>query len=152
MSYELLRRWLLLTALIIFLTVYTVLIWDKFNRAVIALLGASLVILLGVLNQEKAVEGIDFNTLGLLIGMMIIVTVCQKTGVFQYIAIKSMDFVVNLAPAVLVVMIATFIPVYFMYGHKLKVDSNVREKIMQFNEREALQDTPLLKKCLFVLA
>jgi len=80
----------LLTALIIFLTVYTVLIWDKFNRAVIALLGASLVILLGVLNQEKAVEGIDFNTLGLLIGMMIIVTVCQKTGVFQYIAIKSM--------------------------------------------------------------
>jgi len=228
----------LLTALIIFLTVYTVLIWDKFNRAVIALLGASLVILLGVLNQEKAVEGIDFNTLGLLIGMMIIVTVCQKTGVFQYIAIKSMklvkgepwrvlvmlgcvtaiisafldnvttvlliapltilmaeemqidpypflfaeilmsniggtatligdppnimigsaaglhfmDFVVNLAPAVLVVMTATFIPIYFMHGHKLKVDSNVREKIMQFNEREALQDIPLLKKCLFVLA
>src|SRR3972149_10980614 len=82
-----------LIASCVFAGVYGVLIWDKFNRAVVALLGATLLVILGVLNQEKAVEGVDFNTLGLLIGMMIIVTVCQKTGVFQYIAIKSMKLV-----------------------------------------------------------
>lgn len=76
-------------AIAIFALVYTLLIWDKINRAVVALLGASALIVLGVINQEAAVEGIDFNTIGLLIGMMIIVFIAQKTGMFQYIAIKG---------------------------------------------------------------
>ncbi|MBW7957669.1 MAG: ArsB/NhaD family transporter [Deltaproteobacteria bacterium] len=76
-------------AIAIFALVYALLIWDKINRAVVALLGASALIVLGVINQEAAVEGIDFNTIGLLIGMMIIVFISQKTGMFQYIAIKG---------------------------------------------------------------
>lgn len=73
----------------VFLLVYGLLIWDKLNRAVVSLLGAGLLIVLGVLTQEKAIHGIDFNTIGLLVGMMAIVTVCQKTGMFQYLAIRS---------------------------------------------------------------
>lgn len=73
----------------IFVAVYALLIWDKLNRAVVALLGASLLIVLGVLNQEAAVHGIDFNTIGLLIGMMVIVFICQDTGMFQYVAIRG---------------------------------------------------------------
>ena len=76
-------------AIAVFVIVYALLIWDKLNRAVVALLGASSLILLGVISQEAAVHGIDFNTIGLLIGMMIIVFICQKTGMFQYIAIKG---------------------------------------------------------------
>ncbi|MDH4226355.1 MAG: ArsB/NhaD family transporter [Deltaproteobacteria bacterium] len=75
-------------ALAIFAAAYALLIWDKIDRAVVALLGAMILLTLGVMNQEAALHGIDFNTLGLLIGMMVIVGITQKTGVFQYLAIK----------------------------------------------------------------
>jgi Na+/H+ antiporter NhaD/arsenite permease-like protein len=46
-------------------------------------------ILTGVLTQDAAIRGEDFNTLGLLVGMMVIVAVTRKCGVFQYVAIWS---------------------------------------------------------------
>ncbi|MEK7679007.1 MAG: SLC13 family permease, partial [Deltaproteobacteria bacterium] len=76
-------------ALLVFVGVYALLIWDKINRAVVSLLGASALILLGVINQEAAIHGIDFNTIGLLLAMMAIVAICQKTGMFQYLAIRA---------------------------------------------------------------
>ena len=60
------------------------------NRTVVALLGAVVFIAFGVVEQsEAAVEFIDWNTIGLLAGMMIIVAVLDKTGIFEYLAIKS---------------------------------------------------------------
>jgi Na+/H+ antiporter NhaD/arsenite permease-like protein len=60
------------------------------NRTVVALLGAAVVVASGVVEQaEAAVEFIDWNTIGLLAGMMIIVAVLNKTGIFEYLAIKS---------------------------------------------------------------
>ena len=50
----------------ILLATYGTIIWDKLNRSIVALLGASLMILVGVLDQGEAVRGIDWNTLGLL--------------------------------------------------------------------------------------
>ncbi len=76
-------------AVSILLVVYGVIMAEKFNRAVLSLLGAGLMILCGVLTQQQAVEGIDFNTIGLLTGMMVIVAISQKTGMFQYVAIKA---------------------------------------------------------------
>jgi Na+/H+ antiporter NhaD/arsenite permease-like protein len=52
-------------------------------------LGAVLLILCGILAQERAIEYIDFGTLGLLIGMMVIVGITRKTGVFEYMAVYS---------------------------------------------------------------
>lgn len=66
---------------------YVILFSEKINRAVVALLGASIMIFAGILTQQQAFMGIDFNTLALLIGMMMIVGICEKTGVFQYVAI-----------------------------------------------------------------
>lgn len=40
-------------------------------------------------NQEQAIEHIDFNTIGLLVGMMIIVNILKRTGVFEYLAIRA---------------------------------------------------------------
>jgi Na+/H+ antiporter NhaD/arsenite permease-like protein len=77
-----------LSSLILVLT-YALIISEKVNRAITALLGAALMILCGVLNQELAIQGIDFNTIALLTGMMIIVAVTRKSGVFQYVAIWS---------------------------------------------------------------
>jgi len=76
-------------AVSILLIIYAVIMVEKFNRAVLSLLGAGLMILCGVLNQQQAVAGIDFNTIGLLTGMMVIVAISQKTGMFQYVAIKA---------------------------------------------------------------
>lgn len=61
------------SAITIFSIAYLFIISEKLHRTVAALTGAVLMILLGILNQEHAIEGVDFNTLGLLIGMMIIV-------------------------------------------------------------------------------
>lgn len=80
-------------AVSLLLVVYGVIMAEKFNRAVLSLLGAGLMILCGVITQEQAVAGIDFNTIGLLTGMMVIVAISQKTGMFQYVAIKSAKMV-----------------------------------------------------------
>jgi len=56
---------------------------------VVAVFGAGLMIIFHVLSQAEALDHIDFNTLGLLVGMMIIVNVIKQTGLFQYLAIKS---------------------------------------------------------------
>ncbi len=68
---------------------YAVIISEKINRAVIALVGAGVMVLVGVLSQEEAIKGIDWNTIGLLTGMMILVSVSRRSGMFQYVAVWS---------------------------------------------------------------
>jgi Na+/H+ antiporter NhaD/arsenite permease-like protein len=74
-------------ATLVLVATYTVIISEKINRAVIALIGAGAMILVGILNQQAAIGGIDFNTIALLVGMMIIVAITRRCGVFQYVAI-----------------------------------------------------------------
>ena len=66
---------------------YVVLFTEKVNRAIVALLGATVMIFVGILTQETALKGIDFNTLALLIGMMTIVGISEKSGMFQFVAV-----------------------------------------------------------------
>ena len=75
--------------LLIFIITYIAIVSEKIHRTVVAVVGATLMILFHVLSQEEALDKIDFNTLGLLIGMMIIVNVIRQTGLFQYLAIKA---------------------------------------------------------------
>lgn len=74
-------------AIAIFVIAYALIISEKVQRTVVGLLGAMLMILLGILNQETAIKHIDFNTIGLLIGMMIIVNITSQTGLFNFLAI-----------------------------------------------------------------
>ena len=74
-------------ALVIFLITYALIISEKVQRTVIALFGAMLMVLAGVISQEQAIAHIDFNTLALLIGMMIQVLVLSKTGLFRYLSV-----------------------------------------------------------------
>ena len=62
---------------------------EKVDRTKIALLGATIVVLAGTLDQEQAIEAIDFNTIGLLVGMMIMVRVTETTGVYTWLAIRA---------------------------------------------------------------
>jgi Na+/H+ antiporter NhaD/arsenite permease-like protein len=224
-------------AVSILLAVYGMIMVERFNRAVLSLLGAGLMVLGGVITQQQAVAGIDFNTIGLLTGMMVIVAVSQKTGMFQYVAIRSAkavkasplgilimlsvvtavfsafldnvttvlliapvtllitdalgvrpypylfaqilssniggtatligdppnimigskahlsfaDFIVQLAPVIPLVMLVTLVFIWWLFGRDLKATDEARALVMQFDEKEAIKDVPLLRKSLFVL-
>ena len=77
-------------AVALFVVVLAGIALELVNRTVAALLGAAVIVAFGVVEQnEAASEFIDWNTIGLLAGMMIIVSVLNKTGIFEYLAIKS---------------------------------------------------------------
>jgi len=222
----------------LFVATYVVVMTERINRAIVALLAAGLMIFAGILSQEAAIAGVDFNTLGLLAGMMVIVAVTKRSGLFQFLAIWSAkrvkadpwgilvmlavvtavvsafldnvttvllvapvtlliteelkvsaypylfsqifasniggtatligdppnimigsavgltfnDFVVNLAPVIVVILAATLVPIYFIWGRKLHAEPQSRERVMRFDEQQAITDPRLLKQSLAVLA
>ena len=224
-------------AALLFIATYAVVMSEKINRAIVALVAAGLMIILGIINQEQAIRGIDFNTIGLLIGMMLIVAITRQSGIFQFLAIWAAkkvnaqpwgilvmislvtaitsalldnvttvllvvpvtllmteelkikpypylfamifssniggtatligdppnimigsatgltfnDFAWNLAPVVVVVMAVTLIPIYLIWGRHLRAAPEDRQRVMQFNEFEAIKDVRLLKQCLSVI-
>lgn len=66
---------------------------EKINRSIVAIAGSVLMIvvgrLLGFYSEEAAIDAIDFNTLGLLMGMMILVAMLEPTGFFEYLAVLA---------------------------------------------------------------
>lgn len=80
-------------AVIIFLVTYAFIIAEKINRAIVALLGAFLMVAFKIVDLEVALtHHIEWGTITLLIGMMILVGITSTTGVFQYVALKSAKF------------------------------------------------------------
>ncbi len=71
----------------IFLVIYALIISEKIHRTIVAMIGGVIMVAFGIVDQETALHHIDFNTLGLLVGMMVIVNVTAETGLFKYIAI-----------------------------------------------------------------
>jgi Na+/H+ antiporter NhaD/arsenite permease-like protein len=221
----------------LFVLTYTLIVAERLNRAIVSLSAACLMIVGGVLTQEAAFQGVDFNTLGLLTGMMIIVGITKDSGVFQYLAIWAAkrvnarpwgilvmlvvvtavlsalldnvttvlliapvtllitdalkisaypylfaeifasniggtatligdppnimigsavglsfnDFLLNLAPVVVVILPLTLIPIYLIWGRRLVSDAEHRKRVMAYRERDAITDVSLLKQSLFVL-
>lgn len=226
-----------LEVLSIFVITYLIIISEKVHRTTIAFVGAVLLILLKVIDFAEAVSFVDFHTIGLLIGMMIIVNIMKNTGVFQFIAIKSakktkgkplqlliilsivtavcsalldnvttvllvvpvtivitetlninpipflipqilasniggastligdppnimigskthlgfMDFVINLMPVTIIIIIVTLFIIQIIYKKQLIVDENNIKKIMNMDENLAISDKKLLIKSLLVI-
>ena len=222
---------------VLFVLTYTLIVAERLNRAIVAVSAASLMVVGGVLTQEAAVQGIDFNTIGLLTGMMVIVGITRKSGVFQFVAIWSTkkvnadpwgilvmlvlvtavlsalldnvttvlliapvtllitdelkinaypylfaeifasniggtatligdppnimigsavglnfnDFIINLAPIAIVILLLFLVPLYFIWGRKLETSSERRQKVMNYREADAITDHRLLKQSLFVI-
>ena len=88
---------MILVSAFILLSVYVVLSFEFLHRSTIALIGAIAIIIaalaFGVLQAEKSfefiVDAIDYNTIGLLLGMMILVAILAESGVFQWVGIKA---------------------------------------------------------------
>ncbi|MFC5650192.1 ArsB/NhaD family transporter [Paenibacillus solisilvae] len=222
----------------IFLIIYGLIISEKIHRTIVAMLGGLLMVLFGIVDQETAIHHIDFNTLGLLIGMMIIVSITAETGLFKYIAIWAakkakgrpvpimialalitaagsafldnvttvllmvpvtfsitrqlrvppfpylitqiiasnvggtatligdppnimigsavkeltfLAFITNLAPIVVLIMIV-YVPLFVLiFRKKLKTTPDRIQSIMNIDEKELINDHPLLIKCIVIL-
>ncbi len=230
------------TATVIFVLAYAVIVSEKIHKTIVAIMGASLMLVLKILQQHEAFHleefGIDWNVIFLLISMMIIINLMRPTGIFEYIAIKSakwgkgepfrimaifalvtavlsalldnvttvllitpvtlliadalevdpipyliscalasniggtatligdppnimiaskaqldfMAFIYHLAPIVVVMMVFYLFAIKFIWGRKLRTRDELKQRIMQMNEREAIKDPVMLKKSLIVLA
>jgi Na+/H+ antiporter NhaD/arsenite permease-like protein len=226
-------------AIAIFLVTYAIIISEKINRAVIALLGAALMVIFGIVDLHKAfTHHIEWETITLLIGMMILVNITSKSGFFQYVAIKAAkaakgnpgrilvmlslltavlsafldnvttvllivpvtfsitrilrvnpvpylisevlssnvggtatligdppnimigsankhldfnDFLTNLAPIVVIIMLVTVAVLFLIYRRQLKSDQKLIEQLMELNESDYIKDSVLLKKSVTVL-
>ncbi|HOL23353.1 MAG TPA: ArsB/NhaD family transporter [Candidatus Hydrothermia bacterium] len=73
----------------IFIVTFVLIAVEKWHRMTVTFLSAVLIVVLGYLTPSEALNYIDFNTLGLLLGMMVIVAFFRRTGFFEYIAIKA---------------------------------------------------------------
>ena len=71
-------------AVIVFLAVYMLIAFEWLNKAIAALLGVMVLLILGVIDEHAAAGFIDFETIMLLIGMMGIVAVLKKTRLFRH--------------------------------------------------------------------
>ncbi len=230
------------TATVIFVLAYAVIVSEKVHKTIVAIVGASLMLVLKILQQHEAFHveefGIDWNVIFLLISMMVIINLMRPTGIFEYIAIKSakwgkgepfrimvifalvtavlsalldnvttvllitpvtlliadalevdpipyliscalasniggtatligdppnimiaskaqldfMAFIYHLAPIVVVMMVFYLFAIKFIWGRKLRTRDELKQRIMQMNEREAIKDPVMLKKSLIVLA
>ncbi|MDD8001650.1 ArsB/NhaD family transporter [Bacillus cereus] len=83
-------NWQYYFAIAVFLVTYGFIISEKLNRAVIALFGAAIMIIFGIVDLHAAFTShIQWETITLLIGMMILVHITSQSGVFEFVAIKA---------------------------------------------------------------
>ena len=86
---------LTIAAVTVFLIAYAFIATEKINRVAVVCAGAAVMIIIGATNADAAFysheTGIDWNVIFLLLGMMIIVGVIHKTGLFEFLAIKAIQ-------------------------------------------------------------
>ena len=125
-------------AIAIFVLALVALATDRVDRTKVALVGASLVVIAQTLEQEEAIESIDFNTIGLLAGMMLMVRLTEPTGIYTYLAIRAgqisrgRPFAVVAALAITTAILSAFldnlttiilvVPITFLLADALDVD------------------------------
>ena len=111
---------------------------ERVDRTKVALLGATLVVLTQVISQEQAIEAVDWNTIGLLTGMMLMVRLTQATGIYTWLAIRAGQWsrgrplavvlALSLTTAVLsafldnVTTVLLIVPITFLLADALDVD------------------------------
>jgi Na+/H+ antiporter NhaD/arsenite permease-like protein len=73
----------------IFVAAYALIALERVDRTLVALLGGLLVVALGIVDQHHAFAAIDLNVVFLLAGMMVIASTLAKTGLFEWLAVRS---------------------------------------------------------------
>ncbi len=76
-------------SILVFLGVMVLITTGKIDSTLSALIGAAVILLTKVLSFDEAIKYVDFDTIGVLVGMMLFVAVLKQSGMFEYIAIKA---------------------------------------------------------------
>ncbi|HEV2786151.1 MAG TPA: SLC13 family permease, partial [Solirubrobacteraceae bacterium] len=79
----------MLLAILIFAGALALIASERVDRTKVALVGAVLIVLTQTIDQEHAIEAIDWETIGLLAVMMLIVRVTEPTGIYTFLAIRA---------------------------------------------------------------
>ncbi len=79
----------IIISIVIFVLTFTFITTEKLPTAIAAMVGAFLLLASHIVTQKEAISFVDFDTVGLLCGMMITVAIMRKSGLFEYIAIKG---------------------------------------------------------------
>lgn len=122
----------------LFAAALVVIATERLDRTKVALMGAMLVVLTQTIDQEHAIASVDFNTIGLLAGMMLMVKVTETTGVYSWVAIKAgqlsrgRPFAVVLSLALATAVLSAFldnlttilllVPITFLLADALDID------------------------------
>ncbi|HYU61948.1 MAG TPA: ArsB/NhaD family transporter [Solirubrobacterales bacterium] len=125
-------------AVTVFIAVLVLIASERVHYTKVVLVGAAVVVLGGVITQDEAIEAIDFNAIGLLAGMMVLVHITQQSGVYDYVAIRagqiargnpfwlvmSLAGVTALLSAFLpnLTMILLIVPITFLLADTLDID------------------------------
>jgi len=80
---------LMLFPALVFAVVLAAIASERVDRTKAALVGAVLVLVTQTIDQHRAIESVDFNTIGLLVGMMLMVKITEATGVYTWLAIRA---------------------------------------------------------------
>jgi Na+/H+ antiporter NhaD/arsenite permease-like protein len=126
-------------AIVAFAVALAVIASERVDRTKVALAAMVFVLVSGTIDQHAAIEAVDWNTLGLLAGMMIMVKVTEPTGVYAWLAIragqlsKGRPFAVLLALAGTTAVLSAFldnlttillvVPITFLLADALDVDA-----------------------------
>jgi len=101
-------------AILIFLIAYIAIASEKFPRQWVSLSGGALLVLFGVLSPQDALDFINWETLGLLVGMFLLVSILQEAGFFTWLAMKAIRKV-NYNPSalfVVLILLAAFLAMF----------------------------------------
>jgi Na+/H+ antiporter NhaD/arsenite permease-like protein len=125
-------------AVLIFVVALGAIATDRVDRTKVALIGAALLLLTQTIDQEHAIESVDFNTIGLLAGMMLMVKITESTGVYNWLAIRAgqisrgRPFAVVISLALTTALLSAFldnlttillmVPITFLLADALDID------------------------------
>ena len=77
-----------IVAVVVFVVAMVAIMSEKVHRALVAIVGAMILLIVHVVTFDQAMSHVDFNTLGVLLGMMLFVAVVRLSGIFEYLAIR----------------------------------------------------------------
>ena len=131
----------------IFLITFAAIMTDWVHHTIAAWIGAAAMVaaglLMGFYSQRQALIAIDFNTLGLLLGMMLLMAMLGKTGVFEYLAIQAARRAAG-SPRRLLVLLGGMTAIVSMFLNNLTVIILIAPVTLLVAARLQINPVPLL--------
>jgi len=132
-----------LLTVIIFVLAYIIIATEKFPRHWVALIGGALLIVFGILSPIEALSYINWETLGLLAGMFILVSILEEAGFFSWLAMRALKKF-NYHPVSLFVILIVFAAVMAMFVDSITVMLFLSALTLQLGRLLKLDPVPLV--------